>query len=129
MDYRWLTKRDARSLHLKALEAHGGDAGVRDEGGLESALARPQNALAYSEQESSVFTLAALYGEGIARNHPFVDGNKRTALLAVRTFLFYNDYRFDPGVAESVTVMLDVAQGEASTERFSEWIEASSRPR
>ncbi len=129
MDYRWLTMRDAHSLHLKALEAHGGDAGVRDEGALESALARPLNALAYSEDEPSAFALAALYGEGIARNHPFVDGNKRTALLAVRTFLFYNGYRFDPDVAESVVMMLAVAQGEAGAEEFAGWIEAGSRRR
>lgn len=129
MEYRWLTERDVRSLHLKALEAHGGNPGVRDEGSLKSALARPRNALAYSEETPSLFKLAALYGEGITRNHPFVDGNKRTALLAVRTFLFYNGHRFDPDVAESVVMMLDVATGNAELDAFAGWVEASTRAR
>lgn len=88
MNWRWLSRRVVTSVHLKQLQRHGGGQGTRDEAMLESALARPQNLAAYGTP--SVFELAASYAFGIARNHPFVDGNKRTAFVSAVLFLRIN---------------------------------------
>ncbi|MFB6231645.1 MAG: type II toxin-antitoxin system death-on-curing family toxin, partial [Salinibacter sp.] len=91
------------------------------------ALSRPQNRHAFADP--SLFELAAAYGHGIVRNHPFVDGNKRTDLLAARAFLFRNGPRLDPDEAEMVRVMERVASGEVSEEELAQWIEQNTVPR
>jgi len=112
-------------LHAEALRLFGGLAGVRDVGLLQSALARPQHLHAYGASPDA-FALAAAYGLGIARNHPFVDGNKRTALLAIRAFLFLNGYRFVPDQVETVTVMEGLAAGDVDEAALAEWIGSSA---
>lgn len=82
----WLIEETLRAIHKRQIAEHGGSDGLRDEGLLSSALARPKNLLAYGEPPPDLASLAAAYAYGIARNHPFVDGNKRTALVAARTF-------------------------------------------
>src|ERR1700739_1441567 len=89
-DVVWIDKREALTMHAQQLAEHGGGGGVRDEGLLESALARPQNLLAYSDEPPSLSERPAAYAFVVARNHPFVDGNKRTALVVSLTFLLVN---------------------------------------
>lgn len=86
----WLLEDAVKAIHQRQIAEHGGSPGLRDEGLLKSALARPHNLLAHSEQHPDVARLAASYAHGIAHNHPFIDGNKRTALIAARTFLLLN---------------------------------------
>jgi len=123
---RWLTGVQVRMLHAETIRLFGGLGGVRDEGLLESALARARNLRAY--REPSPFELAAAYGFGLARNHPFVDGNKRVALLAVRAFLFTNGYRFAPDQVGTVTTMEGVASGRVDEAALAAWIERNSTP-
>ena len=123
----WLTEVQVTMLHAEALSLFGGSPGIRDIGLLQSALGRPQHLWSYDEA-ATLFDLAAAYGFGIAKNHAFVDGNKRAALLAVRAFLFRNGVRFVPEEAETVKVMEGVAGGTVTEEAFSEWIEANSNP-
>lgn len=124
----WLTAIQAKILHAEAVKLFGGSPGVRDEGLLQSALARPRHLWTY-EEAATPFDLAAAYGFGIAKNHAFVDGNKRTALLAIRAFLFRNGYHFEPEEVETVTVMEGVAGGAVGEAVLSEWIEANSEQR
>ena len=123
----WLTKKFVLSLHAETLHQFGGTTGLRDEGRLEGALYRPRNLYAYADP--SRFELAAAYCHGIVRNHPFVDGNKRTGLLAARAFLFRNGYRLDPDEAEMVQIVERVAAGEVSEEELAQWIEQNTDPR
>lgn len=125
---RWLTAPLVEALHGESLRRFGGLPGVRDRGLLESALARPQNRFAY-EGVAALPALAAIYGSAIVRNHPFLDGNKRAGLLAVRAFLFANGLRFEPGEAETVAVVLTLASGEVDEDAFAAWIAANVRPR
>jgi len=120
----WLTKKLVLSLHAETLHRFGGTSGLRDEGRLESALDRPRNQYAYGDP--SIFELAAAYCHGVVRNHPFVDGNKRTGLLAARAFLFRNGYRLDPDEAEMVRVVEQVASGDVSEPELAEWIDQNS---
>jgi death-on-curing protein len=120
----WLPKKLVLALHAETLHRFGGSSGVRDEGRLESALDRPRNQYAYGEP--SVFDLAAAYAYGIVRNHPFVDGNKRTGLLAARAFLFQHGYRLDPEEPETVRVMRQIAAGERSETALAEWLEKNA---
>lgn len=124
----WLTAIQAKMLHAEVLKLFGGSPGVRDEGLLQSALARPRHLWAYKEA-ATLFDLAAAYGFGIAKNHAFVDGNKRAALLAMRAFLFRNGYRFQPEEVETVTVMEGVAGGDVNEPMLAEWLEANSKRR
>jgi death-on-curing protein len=121
----WLTEMQVRILHAEALNLFGGSPGIRDDGLLQSALARPQNRKAY-EESSTLFDLAAAYGFGIAQNHAFIDGNKRVALLAVRAFLFRNRYHFAPDEADTVMMMEGVAGGTVTEAMLSKWIEDNS---
>ena len=121
----WLTEMQVRILHAEALNLFGGSPGIRDDGLLQSALARPQNRKAY-EESSTLFGLAAAYGFGIAKNHAFIDGNKRVALLAVRAFLFRNRYHFAPDEADTVMMMEGVAGGTVTEAMLSKWIEDNS---
>lgn len=123
----WLTKKLVLALHAETLDRFGGTAGLRDEGRLESALDRPRNRYAFADP--SIFELAAAYCHGIIRNHPFVDGNKRTGLLATRAFLFQNGYHLDPDEAETVQVAERVAAGEVSEGKLARWIEQNAHRR
>ena len=126
MNWRWLTHRIATSIHLKQIQRHGGGHGTRDEGLLESALARPQNLAAYGEP--TVFELAASYAFGIARNHPFIDGNKRTAFVAADLFLRMNGQQLHAEQAEAAVVFLRLAAGEFSEAELAEWFRRNCDP-
>lgn len=117
----WLAKEALLLLHRESLRQFGGADGIRDEGLLDSALARPLNRFAY-EEERDLCRLAAAYAKGIAQNHPFVDGNKRAALAAAGVFLMLNGMELvaEPGM---VTVaMLDLAAGEMTEDEFAAWL-------
>ncbi len=107
-------------MHSKALARHGGADGIRDPGLLESALARPLNRAAYGEPD--IVELAALYALAIGRNHPFIDGNKRTAYLALEVFLALNGLRLTATDAEAVVGILAMASGELTDEEFILWV-------
>lgn len=124
----WLSITQVRMLHAESLDLFGGSPGVRDLGMLESALARPVNKWHYDGMDS-LFELAASYAFGIARNHAFVDGNKRTALLAIRAFLFRNGYEFSPDEVDTVTMIERLAEGQVDEELLSAWIDENSRGR
>jgi len=117
---RWLTLEEVVVAHERQLARFGGPAGMRDQGALESALDRPRNKFAYGEREMAV--LAAAYAYGIARNHPFVDGNKRAAFIAMMAFLRLNDIRFAPSPAEATSAILGLAAGEISEDGLTRWI-------
>ena len=127
-NWRWISKQALLLLHAESLAEHGGGEGVRDEGLLDSALARPLNVVAYADPAASpdIATLAASYGVGLAKNHPFVDGNKRAAFLAVGLFLHLNGYRLKVSQAEATLTMLAVAAGDLSEEAFAAWLRAHS---
>jgi death on curing protein len=116
----WLWADLVISIHDEQLRQFGGPAGLRDQALLESALGRPLNKYVYESQDLAA--LAAAYGFGLARNHPFVDGNKRIAFLAMVTFLGLNDVEFAVSEADAVAVMLAVAAGEVSEESLTRWI-------
>lgn len=124
----WLSALQVVLLQGEALRSFGGPAGIRDIGLLESAVARPRQRHAHDEQ-ATIFDLAALYAHGIARNHAFVDGNKRTALLAIRVFLYRNGHTFEPVEVDAVTTTEAVAEGAIEPALLADWIRANSRPR
>lgn len=123
----WLDPAVMRAVHEEQLAEHSGAPGTRDAGLLESALARPQHLAAYGEPDAAA--LAAAYGYGIARNHPFVDGNKRTAFVAVELFLALNGFELTADDADCVLTMLAVAAGDLSEDDFAAWIRTHLRPR
>jgi death on curing protein len=116
----WLTTAMVVAIHDEQLAIHGGSAGLRDAALLESALHRPRNKWAY--EQATLPELAAAYSFGIARNHPFVDGNKRTSLLAIYTFLGLNGVDFRVPEAEAAAIILSLAAGEVSEESLARWI-------
>lgn len=116
---RWLPKDLIRAVHDRQLAEHGGARGVRDQGLLESALARPQNLFAYGETD--VVALAGAYAFGIARNHPFIDGNKRTAFVACELFLAANRYALTASDEECLAMMLSLAASEIDEAEFAAW--------
>jgi death-on-curing protein len=120
MSWRWIDKQALLLLHGESLAEHGGGEGMRDEGLLDSALARPVNLLAYGEPD--VAALAASYAMGVAKNHPFVDGNKRAAFLTVGMFLFLNGYRLNATQADATVTMLALAAGDISEAQFAAWL-------
>ena len=125
---RWLSRADVEALHTMAIERDGGSHGLRDANLLESALARPQNLYAYGEQDR--FQLAASYAEGIARNHAFVDGNKRTALAASMMFLHDNGHDLLPRQDDGyVDMMVNLGQGKVTREDAAAYLAANARPR
>jgi death-on-curing protein len=126
MTWRWLSRRIITSVHVKQIQRHGGGHGIRDEGLLDSALARPQNLAAY--EEPTIFELGASYAFGIARNHPFVDGNKRTAFVAAALFLRLNGQILGADQAETAVVFLRLAAGELSEAELAEWLRRNSAP-
>lgn len=128
-DWIWVAIEVAQAAHLEQLAEHGGAEGVRDERLLESAMARPQNLVAYGEPDAA--ELAAAYAFGVARNHPFADGNKRTAAVVSETFLVLNGYLLSANDAELVVAFLALAAGELSEEEMADWFRghlASSQP-
>jgi death-on-curing protein len=122
----WIDLDVVLAIHDEQLAEHGGQAGVRDRGLLESALARPRNQFAYGE--SSLPRLAASYAFGISRNHPFLDGNKRTSLVVAELFLDLNGLGLTASDEACVTTFLRLAAGESSEDDLARWIEANSRP-
>jgi death-on-curing protein len=116
----WITADVALAVHEEQIAEHGGAEGVRDAGLLDSALARPRNAWAYGVED--LCALAAALGHGIARNHPFVDGNKRTAFVCVETFLILNGLDLAASDAECVVAVLDLAAGAMTEEEFADWL-------
>jgi death-on-curing protein len=118
----WLLEDTVIAIHHRQIAEHGGSEGLRDEGLLSSALARAQNLLAYGQPLPDLAALAAAYAYGIARNHPFVDGNKRTALVATRTFLLLNGVDLDASQDEKYLTFLQLAHGTLTEEQLAEWI-------
>ncbi len=127
MSWRWVDKRLLLILHDESLAEHGGASGMRDEGLLDSALARPLNLLADGDPDAA--DLAAAYGLGLAKNHAFVDGNKRAAFLAVGLFLALNGYRLNASQADATLTVMALAAGEIDEAEFARWIRANSAPR
>lgn len=124
----WIDKDETLTIHAQQLADHGGSDGIRDEGLLESALARPQNLLAYSDDTPSLARLAAAYAFGIARNHPFVDGNKRTALVVSLTFLLVNGLKVTAPRDDRYFIFYDLAAGKLSEDELAKWLEANIQP-
>jgi death-on-curing protein len=126
MALRWLIEEVVLAMHDEQIAEHGGSLGVRDAGLLSSALERPQNQAAYSDNDPSVFELVAVYAFGIIRNHPFVDGNKRTGFLAAYVFLDLNGWELVASEAEAVAAVLALAKGELDEAGFADWLKANS---
>ena len=120
MDPVWLGKAVVLAVHGRLLAEHGGALGVRDPALLDSALARPQHLLAYGEPD--IYDLAAAYTTGIIRNHPFVDGNKRTAFMAGYVFLAINDLQLTATEVDVVRVVTLLAAGEIGESEFAAWL-------
>ena len=119
---RWVAERSALALHDRQLAEHGGPEGVRDAGMLASALARPVNQWAYGTDD--LCALAAAYAFGIARNHPFADGNKRTAWVVARLFLRKNGLVLRHDERESIATVLALAAGELTEDQLADWFRA-----
>jgi death-on-curing protein len=125
--WKWINHEVLLLLHDESLAEHGGASGLRDEGLLESALARPVNLTLYAAPD--VADLAAAYGVGLAKNHAFVDGNKRVAFLAVGLFLALNGYSLNATQADATLIMLVVASGDLPEAGFASWIREHIQPR
>ena len=120
MTWRWLREDVVIAMHGEQIAEHGGSPGIRDAGLLSSALARPQNQVAYGKP--SVFNLAAAYAFGVIQNHPFVDGNKRAGFLAAYVFLDLNGWELVASEAEAVSAVMALATGEMDEAGFSDWL-------
>jgi len=118
----WLLEETVIAIHHRQIAEHGGGEGLRDEGLLSSALARPQNLLAYGQPPPDLAALAAAYAYGIARDHPFVDGNKRTALIAARTFLLLNGVNLEAGQDDKFLTFQSLAAGSLTEDEVAGWI-------
>jgi death-on-curing protein len=123
----WLSRQIVLAVHDIQLREHGGASGIRDEGLLESALARPLNRAGYGEPDTA--ELAAVYAIAIARNHPFIDGNERTAYVAMEIVLALNGMAFMATDADAVIMTLTMAAGEISDEAFMDWVRRNSVPK
>ena len=120
MNWTWIDRRVLLMLHDESLAEHGGASGIRDEGLLDSALARPLNLAAYNEPDLAA--LAASYAVGLAKNHAFVDGNKRAAFLGMGLFLYLNGSKLIASQADATVTMLAVASGDIVEAALAEWI-------
>ena len=120
----WLLPDIAQAVHKRQLAEHGGGQGVRDAGLLESALLRPQNIYIYSNGQTSLAQLAAAYAYGLARNHPFVDGNKRTALVLSLLFLKLNKKTLSASQEDLYAVFMALAKGDLSETVLADWFES-----
>jgi death-on-curing protein len=126
----WLSVRMILAAHDEQLAEHGGLGGMRDEGLLASALARPEHLASYGSAESvDAAALAASYAFGLARNHPFADGNKRTAFVALEVFLHLNGYTLEASDEACVLTMLDLASGQLDEAALADWIRKHLQPR
>ena len=126
MSFRWISRRALILLHDECLAIHGGLPGIRDEGLLLSALARPENLVAYGNPDLA--DCAASYGFGLAKNHPFADGNKRAAFLAVGLFLRLNGFRLSVTQADATRTVLALAAGDLAEADFAGWIRVNIQP-
>jgi death-on-curing protein len=124
----WLSRMVLDAIHIDQIREHGGLSGVRDETVLESALARPQQKWHY-DQNSDIALLAAAYGFGLVKNHPYRDGNKRIGFLAIVTFLGINGHDLDATDAEVISEILALADGRVSEEELADWIRRHSGKR
>lgn len=124
----WISLELARAIHQRQLAEHGGPDGVRDRGMLESAITRARQKYAYAAHEVDMPELAAAYAFGIARNHPFVDGNKRTAYVLCRTFLVLNGWDLVGPLADRYPVFLTLAAGNLPEDQLADWLRRHSRP-
>ncbi len=126
MKPRWVSKHAALAVHAEQIAEHGGASGLRDEALLDSALAKPKNLAAY--KSPTVFDLAAAYAFGIVRNHPFVDGNKRTGLVVSGMFLYLNGWDLNAPEAETATTFLLLADGKFPKKKLADWFENHCTP-
>lgn len=124
----WISPDLIRAIHERQLTEHGGGSGVRDEGMLESALARPRQKYACGGAAVDVIELAATYAFGLSRNHPFVDGNKRTAAVACEVFLELNGHTLLASDEDLYPLFLGLAAGEVSEEALTDWLRRNVRP-
>lgn len=131
MSWRWISKQALLILHDESLATHGGGTGIRDEGLLDSALARPLNLMGYADDSDSpdIASRAAAYCIGLVKNHPFVDGNKRAAFLATGLFLYLNGYRLTATQADATLTLLAVAASDLSEADFARWLRLNTCPR
>ena len=127
MSFVWIEDAVVGAIHDAQLAEHGGLVGIRDSGLLESALARPRNLFAYASQD--IVDCAAAYGFGIARNHPFIDGNKRTAFVCTELFFALNGYDLMADDLACVKAMLALAAGELAEAEFAAWLRGHVAPR
>ena len=123
----WVLTESVKAIHQRQLAEHGGRIGIRDLGLLESALARPKNAFLYSKGKSSIQSLAAIYAYAITKNHPFVDGNKRVALVVCMLFLKLNKWSVLATQETLYTAFWDLAAGNVSEENFILWLNSVSQ--
>jgi death-on-curing protein len=123
----WIEAREALVLHEQLLALHGGAAGVRDIGLLESALARPRNRFAYANEDASIIELAAAYTAGVVGNHPFIDGNKRTGFVLGALFLELNGYHFIASEEDAAEAVLALAAGNLDESGYAAFLAANAR--
>jgi len=126
VEWVWVDADVAIAAHRNQLAEHGGGDGIRDSGLFDSAMARPQNLVTYGEPDAAA--LAASYAYGIARNHPFIDGNKRTAAVVSETFLILNGFDLRANDAEVVVAVLALAAGDLSEEELADWFRERIAP-
>ena len=126
-DPKWISERFALKIHKRQLAEHGGLDGVRDLGLLQSALARPRHLFAYADPTPSLTAMAAAYGFGIARNHPFIDGNKRTAAVVCEVFLELNGLTITADDLAMYPIFLGLAAGSVSESELAEWLDHQTR--
>ncbi len=122
----WIARRALQLLHGESLVLHGGAAGIRDEGLLDSALARPETLAAYGQPD--VFDCAAAYAFGLAKNHPFIDGNKRAGFLGAGLFLRLNGYRLTATQQDATLTMLALAASDISEAAYADWLRTHAKP-
>ena len=127
MNWRWVSRQALELLHEESLAEHGGVSGYRDEGLLESALIRPHHLL--NDGEPDLCELAAALAIGVTRNHPFVDGNKRCAFLAMGLFLALNGYRLTTTQLDATATMMAIAAGEMDESHLVAWLRPRIQPR
>ncbi len=121
----WVLRETVLTLHEQSLAEFGGEAGIRDEGLLDSALGKPENLFAYGKP--TIFDLAASYAFGLVKNHPFIDGNKRTGFVVAVTFLECNGWRLEASEVDATVRTLALAAGEMSESAYAEWLKANSK--
>lgn len=128
---RWLSETTVFAIHEQLIQEHGGQPGILNSGLLSSALEKPRNLLYYRGPEITLFDLAATYGYGLVKNHPFLDGNKRIGLSAIDVFLQLNAYELIASEVEAVAIIRDLANSNASQEeeipRLAQWIQQNSQ--